>query len=58
MTYNFDPDRWYDNEKAFLDHQYQSGEISEKAYATALKRLEGKLGEMWLRLDGSYKIPE
>jgi len=58
MTYNFDPERWYDNEKAFLDHQYRSGEISGKKYRAGLKNLENKLGEMWTRLDSSYKIPE
>ena len=54
MTYNFDPERWYDNEKNFLDHQYRSGEISEKAYYSTLKGLEDKLTEMWERLDRSY----
>ena len=58
MTYNFDPERWYDNERAFLDQQYQSGEMSAKAYRGALKTLEKKLGEMWTRLDGSYKVRE
>ena len=54
MTYNFNPERWYDNERAFLDHQYRSGEISEKTYCSTLKRLEDKLAEMWERLDRSY----
>ena len=58
MTYNFDPERWYDNEWAFLDQQYQSGEMSAKAYHAALKTLENKLGEMWTRLDGSYQVGE
>ena len=58
MTYNFDPERWYDNEKTFLDHQYRSGEISEKEYWLALKNLENKLEKMWTRLDSSYQIPE
>jgi hypothetical protein len=58
MTYNFDPERWYDNERAFLDQQYQSGEMSAKAYYAALKTLENKLGEMWTRLDGSYQMGE
>ena len=57
MTYNFDPERWYDNEKAYLDHQYRSGEISEKKYQAILTALEDKLAEMWLRLDGSYRMP-
>ena len=58
MTYNFDPDRWYDNEKAFLDRQYGSGEISKAAYRSALKSLEHRMEEMWVRLDGSYQLPE
>jgi hypothetical protein len=57
MTYNFDPERWYENERAFLDHQYRSGEISAKKYRAVLKALEDKLGEMWRRLDGSYRMP-
>lgn len=58
MTYNFDPERWYDNERAFLDHQFRSGEISENKYRAALKNLENKLGEMWKHLDGSYQVLE
>jgi hypothetical protein len=58
MTYNFDPERWYDNEKAYLDHQYQSGKIPAKAYHDALRALESKLEEMWTRLDGSYRVHE
>jgi hypothetical protein len=58
MTYNFDPEHWYDNEKAFLDHQYRLGEISEDVYCAALKTLEDKMAEMWMRLDGSYQMPE
>jgi len=58
MTYNFDPEQWYDNEKTFLDHQYRSGEISDTKYRAALKTLEDKMAEMWTRLDGSYQMPE
>ena len=58
MTYNFDPERWYDNERAFLDHQYRSRKISAATYHAALKTLEKTLGEMWARLDGSYQMPE
>ena len=56
MTYNFDPERWYDNERAFLDHQYRSGKVSEQKYRNDLKRLDEKLEAMWSRLDGSYRI--
>ena len=58
MTYNFDPEQWYDNERAFLDHQYRSGKLSEKTYRSALEHLEDTLTEMWARLDGSYQLPE
>lgn len=56
MTYNFDPERWYDNEKAFLDHQNRSGNMPNAEYAAALRDLGKKLEEMWERLDGSYKL--
>jgi hypothetical protein len=56
MTYNFDPERWYDNERAFLNHEYQSGKMTDQAYVTALKILEDKLDEMWERLDRSYLL--
>ena len=58
MTYNFDPERWYDNERAFLDHRYQSGALSADEHRAALKALEEKLFAMWMRLDGSYRMPE
>ncbi|MCG6909711.1 MAG: hypothetical protein LJE94_06245 [Deltaproteobacteria bacterium] len=56
MTYNFDPERWYDNERAYLDSRLMSGEISEDAYGEALEKLEKRIEEMWARLDGSYRI--
>ena len=30
--------------------------MSAKVYHAALKTLENKLGEMWIRLDGSYQV--
>ena len=56
MTYNFDPERWYDNEQAYLRHRYRVGKISKEDYAQALKTLEKKLEEMWGRVDGTYQI--
>jgi len=58
MTYNFDPERWYDNEYAFLSRKRRLGEISEKEYAGQLKHLEKRLEEMWARVDGTYCIDE
>jgi len=37
MTYNFDPDQWYDNDIAFLENSFKSGRISEKEYKASLE---------------------
>jgi hypothetical protein len=57
MTYNFDPDNWYENEFAFLENSYKSGKISEQEYEASLEALGKRHEEMWRRLDGSYQIP-
>lgn len=57
MTYNFDPDRWYENEIAFLKNRYKSGKISERGYKGEQEKLNKRHEEMWGRLDGTYQIP-
>ena len=57
MTYNFDPDKWYENEIAFLKHNYKSGKISEQEYQASLEELGKRHEDMWRRLDGTYQIP-
>jgi hypothetical protein len=57
MTYNFDPDRWLENEITFLENSYKSGKISELEYETSLEKLHIRHEEMWNRLDGTYRIP-
>jgi hypothetical protein len=39
MTYNFDPDRWLENEITFLENSYKSGKISELEYETSLEKI-------------------
>ena len=39
MTFNFDPDKWYENEISFLNHNYVSGKISEQEYKASLEEL-------------------
>jgi hypothetical protein len=56
MTYNFDPDKWYENEVAFLENNYKSGKISEKEYKASLEELSKRHEDMWRRLDGTYQI--
>ena len=56
MTYNFDPDRLYDNELAFLDHQLKTNRVSPAAYEAARDDLDSRYDAMLARLDGTYAI--
>ena len=58
MTYNFDPDKWYENHLRVLDHRLEIGEIDEARHRTELEALDQRYDEMLRRLDGSYAIPE
>ena len=57
MTYNFDPDKWYDIERELLEGRLRKGEISEQASKIAVEALDRRYDEMLDRLDGSYQIP-
>jgi len=57
MTYNFDPDRWYENERAVIDERYRSGAINTRQYEDAIENLDNRYDEMVDRLDGTYQIP-
>jgi hypothetical protein len=56
MTYNFDPDRWYDNERRALERCLKRGEISEESFQKALEDLYRRYEQMIDRLDGTYQI--
>jgi len=58
MTYNFDPDRWYEDERRILDSRYTTGEMSQQQYEDAISELERRYDEMLTRLDGTYQIPK
>lgn len=58
MTYNFDPDRWYENERAALEARYTAGGLTEKEYTDALSALDRKYDDMQDRLNGTYQIPK
>ena len=58
MTYNFDPDKWYEIESAALDRQLKSGELSGQQYERARDELERRYNEMIDRLDGTYQLPK
>ena len=58
MTYNFDPDNWYDMERSALEARYKTGEINAQALKRALEDLDRRHNEMLVRLDGTYQIPK
>lgn len=57
MTYNFDPDRWYEDRRALLDLRRDRGEIGEDEYAAAAEELERDYDALVERLDGTYQLP-
>ena len=57
MTYNFDPERWYDNQRALLDARRRAGELDEQEYRKASLELDKRYDKMLERLDGTYRIP-
>jgi hypothetical protein len=58
MTYNFDPDRWYDNEQAVLKHRRKAGELNNQEYEKAVDDLDRRYDEMIDRLNNSYQLPK
>ena len=58
MTYNFDPDKWYDMERALLDKRFRRGQIDAPDYQKQLDDLDRRYEDMLDRLDGSYQIPK
>ena len=57
MTYNFDPDKWYDNELDVLKARLRAGLITPGQFQEAVARLDQRHQEIWNRLDGSYRLP-
>lgn len=58
MTYNFDPDRWYEDERAMLDSRFKAAELSKRQYEDAVSKLDRRYDEMLTRLDGTFQIPK
>jgi hypothetical protein len=56
MTYNFDPDKWYDDELYMLKSKFKNIEITGGEYEQAVESLDKKYEEMWMRLDGTYQL--
>jgi hypothetical protein len=58
MTYNFDPDRWHEDERGILEARFKAGEMSSQEYQDALSELDRRYDEMLEALDGTYQIPK
>ncbi len=56
MTYNFDPDKWYDNELFLIQLKLKTNEITQNEFDKESEILDKKHEEIWNRLDGTYQI--
>lgn len=57
MTYNFDPDRWYERERALLEARLARGEMEGGEFERTLEELDRRFEDMVERLDGSFTLP-
>ena len=57
MTYNFDPDRWYDNQRRLVDGRRERGEVDADGYQRELDALEARYDSMTSRLDKPFDVP-
>ena len=58
MTYNFDPDRWYENQRRAIDARHENGEIAGADYQAELDRLEARYEQMTTRLDKPFELSD
>jgi hypothetical protein len=58
VTYNFDPDRWYENQRKAVDARRESGEIAGADYQAELDRLEARYEQMTTRLDKPFELSD
>jgi hypothetical protein len=51
VTYNFDPEKWFDLQEAALRAKLASGELDEGAFKEALDRLVDEYEKLLARVD-------
>lgn len=56
MTYNFDPDRWLEDQQRLLEMRRARGELGEDAYLEALRDVERRYDALVARLDGTFQL--
>ncbi len=57
MTYNFDAEKWYGNQKALLVARHERGDLSDAEFVIAIEDLDRRYDEMVARLDGTFQLP-
>lgn len=57
MTYNFDPEAWWQRHAELLRRRHRAGELGDAELAAALAELDRRLEAMLARLDGTYQLP-
>ena len=57
MTYNFDADKWFANQRAVLERQRDEGSLGAEAFAQALADLDARYEELVSRLDAEFTLP-
>ena len=58
MTYNFDPERWYENEYSAIEILHKKGKITGREFEEGRSDLLNRYEEMLSRLDGTYQLPK
>jgi hypothetical protein len=56
MTYNFDPDKWLENERLRIELQRRTGELAPDAADKAIAEIERRYNAMLARLDGTFPV--
>ncbi|HSK08476.1 MAG TPA: hypothetical protein VK911_02790 [Vicinamibacterales bacterium] len=56
MTYNFDPERWYEDQMARLGLEHRSGRLSDLQYEEAVQDVERRYDKLVGRLDGTFDL--
>jgi hypothetical protein len=56
MTYNFDPDKWLENERLRLEMRQRAGTLGPEEASKALEELERRYDAMRARLDGTFPV--
>ena len=58
MTYNFDPERWYEKEYSALEALREKGHMTEIEFEEQCSNLLNRYEEMLSRLEGAYQLPK